>query len=47
LAVQRAYGALEDALQRPLGDPPAASSGEAPPGSTRRLITNNLQDHVQ
>ncbi len=47
LAVQRAYGALEDALQKPLGDLPAASSGEAPPGSTRRLITNNLQDHVQ
>ena len=47
LTAQRRAGALEDALQRPLDEPPALSKDEAPPGSARSLLTNNLGENVK
>ena len=47
LAAQRAAGALEDALQRPLEELPALSQEDAPPAASPNLLTNNLKEDAR
>jgi outer membrane protein TolC len=47
LGVQRAQGALEDALQRPLDELPALSKGDVQPDAARSHLTNNLKDDAK